>query len=77
MSKTEVWLINGEILIARESADEITSLAQEAEEITLTDDADASPRDVQVAEIVRVSALVASSTDLPNTHWPGGNASGA
>jgi hypothetical protein len=71
MSKTEVWLESGEVFIARESSQQINS---QGNPVLLTDDATGEARSISVLDILRVTDLVDSSTDLPNTHWPGGNA---
>jgi hypothetical protein len=79
LTKTEVRLESGHIFIARESPEEIKGMAEQFTEealdaqITLTDDANGQPINVLLTDVIYVSALVASSADLPNSSQPGGS----
>jgi hypothetical protein len=69
--QTEVWTDAGEVLIAQETAQQISAQLASGT-ITITDDNTSATRTFAAADIVRVTPLVSSSADLPTTHGAGG-----
>jgi hypothetical protein len=69
--QTEVWTDTGEVLIAQETAQQISAQLA-AGTITITDDHDGATRTFPAADIVRVTPLIDSSADLPTTPGAGG-----
>jgi hypothetical protein len=69
--QTEVWTDAGEVLIAQETAQQISAQLAFGT-ITITDDNTSANRTFAAADIVRVTPLIDSSADLPTTHGAGG-----